>query len=102
MGYSVNRTEAFEADLESAAFYLTAQLHSPQAARALFDAIEKAIGILGEVPFIHALSRKPHLRESGCREHPVESYVVVYRVEGDEVVFLRLFHQRQLYDRAVP
>ena len=53
-------------------------------------------------PFIHALSRKPHLRGSDCREHPVENYVVVYRVEGEEVLFLRLFHQRQLYDRAVP
>ena len=33
----------------------------------------------------------------GTRQEPV----IVYRVVGDEVVFLCLFHQMQLYDRLI-
>ena len=101
MGYNVERTDAFEADLDATTRYLIGQLCSVQAAVSLYDAIEEAIVALGETPFIHALSRKPSLHEAACREHPVKNYVIVYRVVGDEVVFLRLFHQTQLYDRLI-
>lgn len=102
MAFRVRITEGFEADLFDTLTYLSENLSAPMAAQRFMQGVDAAEALLVCQPFIHALSRKPHLRGSGCREHPVESYVVVYRVEGDEVVFLRLFHQRQLYDRAVP
>lgn len=101
MAYSVGRTLAFEEDLRSTVSYLIEQLGSSQAASKLFDEVERAIDILGETPFVCAPSRKPCLRGRGYREYLLDDYVIVYKVEGNEVWLLRLFHQKQLYERFV-
>ena len=101
MAYEVDRALSFEEDLNAAASYLIEELGSPQSASSLFDEVEHAIEVLEEMPFIHAVSKRLNLREWAYREYPVKNYVIIYRVEGDKVYFLRLFHQTQLYERFV-
>ena len=101
MAYSVNRTQGFESDLDDALAYLAGELKSPQAALSLIDEMENAIAFLGSQPYSHAVSRKPRFAERSYREHFVKGYVIVYRIIGEEVLFLRFFHQGQMYERFV-
>ena len=94
-------TEAFEDDLVNTLRYLSERLASPRAAENLMHKVDVAEELLICQPFLHAVSRKPNLHSYDCRECLVDNYVIVYRVVGDEVVFLRLFHQTQLYDRLI-
>lgn len=63
--------------------------------------VDRAKALLVEQPFIHAVSKKLHLSDRAYREHFVLNYVIVYQIGDDEVLFLRFFHQSQLYERFV-
>ena len=98
MAFAVERTEAFEADLDEVVTYLIGEGVS-QAALALLDEVENAIESLGSNPYLHAISRKPALRNRELREFLVKRHVIVYEVAGEDVVLLRLFHQMRYYER---
>ena len=101
MGYSIRITEAFEDDLLSALSYLIEARGANGAAKRLMREVDEAKTLLVAQPFMHAFSKKPRLGDFGYREHFLSKHVIVYRVEGDEVLLLRLFHQAQLYERFV-
>ena len=100
MAYKVVPTVSFEAEYDKALHYLASKLNTPQAARSLFDALDKARGELQENPFLHAVSRKPLLEELNLREKLARSYVLIYRVDGDTVYLEHLFHQTQDFEHA--
>ena len=94
-------TTAFEEDVHNALLYIETVLASPQAAQKLMKAIDKEILRIATQPFICAISAKPYLKEHEYRECFVNHYVIIYRLHGEEIVFLRLFHQSQHYERFV-
>ena len=71
-------------------------LHSPASALKLARGVRNAAETLSTFPNIGALSSNPNLLHADYREYLVESYIIVYRVEGQQVLLLRLFHQSQL------
>ena len=101
MTYQTIKTAAFEEDLDEALSYLVSVLHTPKAATNLIKEIQHASTTLETMPFIRAVSRRAPLRYHEYREYPVAGYVIVYRVQGKTVYFLRLFHQSQHYERFV-
>lgn len=101
MAFEIVATAAFERDYDSALAYLTYQLASPQAAPGLMDAMDESASRLAENPRINPVSSKPSLERLGYREERVGGYIVLYRIEDDAVVFKRMFHASQDYERYV-
>jgi len=101
MEYSLLITESFKQDVMETIGYLADNLGSPSAACRLFDAIDDAIGLIRCMPEMHAISTKPRLCDCGIRECLVRNYVIAYRVDGANVIVLRLFHQTQDYEQPV-
>lgn len=100
MGYTIRRSDAFDSDLEETVGYLTGTLCSAHAAMKFLDEVERVAELVSENPFLNAVSGRFGC-DRGLREQPILNYVAVYRVVDDEVVFLRLFHQMQKYERFV-
>lgn len=98
MTYSFVGTEAFEKDHDEALAYLVYQLKSPRAASRLMDAMDAPIAKISENPQINAISRKPTLAALEYREDFVERSVLLYRIEGQDVVAKRLFPMSQDYE----
>lgn len=96
MAYQIKRTDDFLLDLDETYLYLTGVLCSQQAALKLRNAIVVAVDNLRANPFMMHVSYNSELAEKDCREYPVHHYVIVYRIHGEEVLLLRLFHQSQL------
>lgn len=96
MGYSIIPSDEFIADYDETVHYLTGTLHSKQAAEKLDAALVKAGDNLSWNPRMMHVSYDPDLAVQDCREYPVHNYVIVYRVKGNEVQLLRLFHQSQV------
>lgn len=65
---------------------------SPKAAISMGDAIEAAVRLLADHPYIGRSGRVAGTRELVVASTP---YVVAYRVEADAVVILRLLHGAQ-------
>lgn len=101
MAFTVERTDSFEHDLDGVIAYLVDDLKAPNAALNLLNAVEDAIALLGEMPYLHSLSTKKGLETGFCREHLVKNHVIVYRAEDNRVIFLRLFHQQQFYENRL-
>lgn len=101
-GYRVRATSVFEEDLGDAIAYQREVLCAPAAAQRLVDAVDEAKLLLESMPYAHAVSARWGDAERGYREHRVRGYVIVYCVNGEEIVLLRMFHQTQRYERLPP
>ena len=101
MGYSVRITEAFEEDLFDVLTYLIETRGAHGAAERIMREVDGAKALLVTQPFIHAVSKKSRFGDFAYREHFIKGYVIVYRIAEEEVLFLRFFHQAQLYERFV-
>lgn len=101
MAYSLVMTAAFERDYDSVLAYLSYNLKSPQAAGSLMDQMDAALERLESNPFLNAISRKPSLARLEYREERALGYVLLYRIEGEDVVVKRLFHMSQAYEEYV-
>lgn len=101
MGYEVLRTEAFEDDYDHAVQYLIFKQGSLEAARRLADEIDDTREVLKANPFVRAISTKEYCQNRSYREYPLSRYLIVYVVEKEAVIWLRLFHQRQSPERQV-
>jgi toxin ParE1/3/4 len=75
------------ADLEELAFYVFVETGSLEIANRLVDSITERFVLLGAHP--SAGRRRDDLRPD-IRSFPVGSYLVLYRVEGNDVVVLRV------------
>ena len=80
-------------DFENQIAYIEAR--NPPAARRLRLIVENTVGLLNLFPERGRPSRRKDVRELVVLQTP---FIVVYRVAGDEVVVLRLFHIAQRRD----
>ena len=101
MAYSFIATEAFERDYDSALAYITYELGAPKAAARMIGMMQHSVDKIAENPFLNAISTKPTLEALEYREEFVGNYVMLYRVEGDDVVAKRLFHMSQDFESYV-
>ena len=62
------------------------------------DEVGHVAEVVEHTPFVRTISSKPHLAKRELREYFILGHVIVYQVIGDQVVFVRMFHQSQLYD----
>ena len=99
--YSFVATEAFERDYDEALAYIAYELGSPQAAMRMIDAMDVSIAKIEDDPLINAVSRKPTHEALEYREEFVMNYVMLYRIERDQVIAKRLFHMTQDYESYV-
>jgi len=76
-----------KADLEELAFYVFVETGSIDIANRLVDSITKRFVLLGTHP--NAGRRRDDLR-SGIRSFPMGNYVVLYRIEGNDVLVQRV------------
>lgn len=85
----VRRLETFVDDVTEAYAYLSEQ--SPRAAERLLDRIERLTELLDR--FLKIGRSRPRLGPS-IRSHPIRGfrYIAFYRIEGEEVVLVRLWH----------
>jgi toxin ParE1/3/4 len=76
-----------EADLEDIAFYIFLESGSLEIADRLIESISERFALLGKHP--QAGRRRDELRP-GIRSFPVGQYVLLYRVDGNDVVIDRV------------
>jgi toxin ParE1/3/4 len=81
-----------QAELEAIWTYLASESGNEETADRVLDSIEKHLRILGANPF--AGRSRADLRP-GLRSFPTGSYLVIYRVEGVDVIILRVLHGRR-------
>ena len=81
-----------EADLDDIAYYVFRETGSIEIAERLIDSITDRFALLGKYP--HAGRHRNDLRP-GLRGFPVGSYVILYRVEGEDALILRVVHGRR-------
>lgn len=68
------------------------EMRNPDAALSYSRRVEAAVGLLGDHPSIGRTGRRPGTRELVIARTP---FLVVYRIEGDVITILRLFHGAQ-------
>jgi toxin ParE1/3/4 len=81
-----------EADLDDIAYYVFRETGSIEIAERLIDSITDRFALLGKYP--HAGRHRDDLRQ-GLRGFPVGRYVILYRVEGEDALILRVVHGRR-------
>lgn len=67
----------------------------------MLNAVGRAAEILERTPYINAVSQEISKEGLDYRKCLVLGYIIVYKVTRDEVIFLRMFHQSQDYERHV-
>jgi toxin ParE1/3/4 len=77
-----------ESDLDDIWVYIARQSGSLETADRLIDSITERIWLLSRYP--HLGRRRDHDLRQDLRTFPVGDYVIVYRVEGDDVLVLRV------------
>lgn len=84
-----------ERELDAIIAYHVDTLCNPRAALVLLDEIEAKLRAVYEAPTIHAISREPQLALYGYRVVPVRRYLVLCKLENDEVRVAHVFHGSQ-------
>ena len=77
-----------EADLDSVWYFVASQSGSPEVADRLIDTITTRFSLLSHHP--HIGRRRDDDLRPGLRSFPVGSYVIIYRLEGADVLILRV------------
>lgn len=88
-------------EFESIVEYLAVGLASPAAAERFMAEFKYQLDLACEMPKMHALSRMPELAAMGYRAMLVNTYVALYRFDGEKVVVAHMFHQTQDYAHLV-
>lgn len=90
-------TPQAEADIEAVCRYITLDLHNPQAATDLADALYGAIETLSAMPLRHPVWRREPWKSRGVRSMDVKNYRLFYLANESQhrVVVLRIFYNRR-------
>ena len=99
MAYRVRILPTAEKDVEEIVAYLLK--HSAQAAATFADKYRGQLQLLSSGVVDYGLSHIKELAERGYHSCRVNSYVLLYFYEDDEIVIAHVFHQRQDYARLV-
>lgn len=100
MGWILIKTDAFDNDFRDAVDHY-AMVASKRTVERFVDSVEDAVMLLANNPMIHSVSRKFYYSSGGYREHVVGKHVIIYRIESEQIILCRLFHQRQNYQQFV-
>ena len=76
-----------QADIDDIAYYVSIESGSLETAHRFLESIYRRFLLLGQYP--HAGRRRDDLRP-GVRSFPVGDYLVLYRVEGNDVLIQRV------------
>ena len=103
MGYKLIITDRAEELLDELVKYLLYKIQNQQAANHLLDNIERLYDRLEENPLQFHLSMDKYLLHKGYREAvlPDMSYVLIFKIEADNVYVLGVFHQLEQYRRKI-
>jgi toxin ParE1/3/4 len=78
-----------EAELDAIWWYLAEQSGSPEIAGSAIASITERFHLLSTYP---QLGRRRDDLRPGLRSYPAGSYVIVYRIDGPDVLVLHIFH----------
>jgi toxin ParE1/3/4 len=84
-----------ERDLKTIAYFIATESGSVDSADRQIDAITERCELLGDHP---AIGRDRSDLGQGRRTFPVDSYVILYRVRGKDVLILRVAHSKRDLD----
>jgi toxin ParE1/3/4 len=84
------RSPQADSDLDSIWYYVASESGSVEAADRLVDSITERFLLLAHYPNI-GRRRDEDLR-AGLRTFPVGEYIVIYRVQDEDVLILRVLH----------
>lgn len=103
MRYNLIITERAEQLLDNTICYILYKLNNRQAAKHLLDNVERIYKRLQENPFQFPECRDKYLSYKGYREavFPDMRYIIIYRVENNNVFVLGIFHQSEQYDKKL-
>ena len=76
---------------------MSRDLDNPKAASDFADEFDRQAELVRENPELHALSRVPEAAAKGYRASFAKRYLVLYKIDGNRVVIVHLFHQTQNY-----
>jgi toxin ParE1/3/4 len=80
-------------DLDDIWFYIAKETGSTDTADHLVDAITNRFFLLARHPYLGR--RRDEDFGSGSRSFSVKDYVIVYRVQGEDVLIVRVVHGRR-------
>lgn len=103
MLYNLIITERAEQLLDNAISYILYQLKNRQAAKHLLNSVERIYERLQENPFQFPECKDKYLEYKGYREavFPDMKYIIIYRVENNNVFVLGIFHQSEQYEKKL-
>ena len=103
MTYNLIITERADELLDKLVFYLVHQLKNDQAASHLLDSISKIYDRVAENPFQFPECRDLLLKRKEYREAviPNMNYLVIYKIDKDEVYILGIFHTLENYNQKL-
>jgi toxin ParE1/3/4 len=84
-----------EAELDEVWWYIARESGSVETARAVVGSITQRFHFLSAYPRIGR--RRDDLRP-GLRSYPADDYVILYRIDGADVVIVHIFHGRRDID----
>ena len=103
MTYNLIITDRADELIDSCVFYIINKLKNLRAAGHLLDGISEVYDRLEDNPYQFADSKDDYLRRKGYKEAliPDMQYKIVFRIEGDTVYVVGLFHDLEDYPSKV-
>ncbi len=99
MVYKPRILPSAENELDGIISYLAG--HGPHTARAFTSEYRKQLDLLASGTIDYGLSKLPELAALGYHACLVNSHVLLYYYDGEDVVVAHVFHQSQDYARLV-
>lgn len=99
MALSVRILPEAEREVDEIAAYLAG--HGPRTLARFLDKYEEQLELLATGRVDYGLCKLPELARLGYHSCHVNSYIMLYFFEGDEVIVAHVFHHSQDYARLV-
>lgn len=98
MAYRRVILDSAEADRDEIVEHLIESTGSTKASAGFLDSMDREVGLISELPAIHALSRIPAVAKRGYRVALLGSYAMPYRFEDDTIY---IAHAKHVHARPV-
>lgn len=99
MGLSVRIEPEAEREVDEIVAYLAS--HGPNTVKRFLDTYERQLELLSTGSVDYGISKLAELAELGYHSCHINSYAMLYFIDGDELVIAHVFHQSQEYARLV-
>jgi addiction module RelE/StbE family toxin len=97
MNYKIQISEKAERDLKDIVTYLSDSLKNKRAAKDFTSLYRKKINSLKTNPQKFTYIQEEEKSDFDYRKIIIKNYLVIYKIEKEEVIILRIFHQKQKY-----